>query len=124
MSDVDDSNLRTLQDNTSNMIELQLSRIKSKNDSIELPPPSKQTNNASPAKKPRQEEEEEKQEEDSDEGFYDCFDNQQDIKMLEQTMARAPLRRTASFTNIEKIEEENGEDDEENDHNNRPANHQ
>ena len=39
-------------------------------------------------------------------------------------MARAPIRRTASFTNIEKIVEENGEDEDEDDNSNRPANHQ
>ena len=46
--------------------------------------------------------------------FYECFDNEQDIKMLESNMNQdaahcppsvAPIRRTASFTNIDKIVE-------------------
>jgi len=39
-------------------------------------------------------------------------------------MARPLLRKTASFTNIEKIVEDNGEDEDDNDNFNRPANHQ
>jgi len=120
MSDVDDSKLRTLQDNTSNMIELQLSRIKSKNDSLELG-----VAPASPSKRSRagNEDQEEKKSSNSDEEFYDCFDNQEDIRKLEQNMSiaagpsggmsRAPIRRTASFHYIEKIDEEKEEEDEE-----------
>lgn len=46
--------------------------------------------------------------------FYECFDNEQDIKMLESNINQdaahcppsvAPIRRTASFTNIDKIVE-------------------
>lgn len=74
MSDVDDSNLRALQDNTSTMIELQLSRIKSKNDSLDIGT----HNPISPSKKvsSHKQVEEEEEKKDSDDEFYDCFDNQ------------------------------------------------
>ena len=53
--------------------------------------------------------------------FYECFDNEQDIKMLESNMNQdtntppsvTPIRRTASFTNIDKIVEAPNDQEEE-----------
>jgi len=53
--------------------------------------------------------------------FYECFDNEQDIKMLESHMNQdadtppsvTPIRRTASFTNIDKIVEAANDQEEE-----------
>ena len=68
------------------MIELQLSRIKSKNDSVELG-----VLPASPSKRTRlsSQEQEERKSSNSDDEFYDCFDNQEDIQKLEQNMSIA-----------------------------------
>ena len=102
------------------MIELQLSRIKSKNDSLELG-----VMPASPTKRTRlaNEDQEERKSSNSDDEFYDCFDNREDIQKLEQNMSIAagpgggmthgPIRRTASFHYIEKIEEIKEEEEEE-----------
>ena len=104
------------------MIELQLSRIKSNNDSLELG-----VTPGSPSKRSRagNEDQEERKSSNSDDEFYDCFDNKEDIQKLEQNMSiaagpsggmsRAPIRRTASFHYIEKIDEKEEEDDEEKD---------
>jgi hypothetical protein len=64
-----------------------------------------------------------------DDEFYECFDNEHDIKMLEKNMPSSStatstnghhhhagvIRRTASFTNIDRIVEVPNEQEDEED---------
>lgn len=116
----------------SNMIELQLQRMKSttltKSSSEQSPEVSPQRSRERFIDRNMDDEEEKKpsqaaQGRDSDEEFYDCLDDAKDAKMLENNMLvvtrsepslsslNKPIRRTASFSEFNQIDEDSGEDD-------------
>jgi hypothetical protein len=69
MSDVDTSNIAALKNNTSSMINLSLSRIKSTHSRVADGSPTKQ--------------DERKEPEDSDDEFFDALDDEKDLQMVD-----------------------------------------
>ena len=77
MSDVDSTNIMALKDNTSSMIDLSLSRIKSTHSKI-------QDQSPSPRKRGHDEEETKKEDGASDDDeFYDALDDEKDLKLVD-----------------------------------------
>lgn len=133
MSDVDDTNIKVISDNMTNMIDLQLQKMKS--NTLTKSSGGDQSPETSPQRSRKRfmnssangiEEEEKKSgarpnhEAGSDDEFYDCFDDVKDAKMLESNISAAepsmdslikPIRRTASFSDFNRIDEESGEED-------------
>lgn len=126
--DNDQNNLQAMQENASTMITAQLQRIQSTQKSADTSQDQiSQTRKgltSSPVSLGKGGSHQQKSEKstgnvsDEDE-FYECFDNEQDIKMLESNMNQdappsvTPIRRTASFTNIDKIVEAANDQEEE-----------
>lgn len=104
MSDVDSTNITALKDNTSSMIDLSLSRIKSTHAKLADASPSKQ--------------DERKEGDESEEEFFDALDDEKDLQMVDalfkEKQPPQALKRASSFHGItEMIKEQSDESDHE-----------